>query len=141
MTTGDAPTGSGPTVILVGGQMTLEDGEELDSRQAAVGDRWSSVVHRTMASSRLWWTTAASLVEAILDGAGEGSFALVVGPRVLIELQPDGRLRRTQLRTFFRGHVSKLELGYRWGERKHRSNYQPVCKAPWDEGLQLEVDF
>src|SRR5206468_11733567 len=56
-------------------------------------------------------------------------------PRVLIELQPDGRLRRTQLRTFFRGHVSKLELGYRWGERKHRSNYQPVCKAPWDEEI------
>jgi hypothetical protein len=81
--------------------------------------------------------TTRSLVEAILDETDEDSFALVVGPRMLVDLEADGRLKRTQLKTFLKGDVSTLLHGP--GGNRKRS--QTVTSVPWDEEFELRVDF
>ena len=93
----------GPTVILIGGRMTVDDGSTLDSRQPIVGDPGSQVTRRSLATSLLWWTTVSSLVSRILDTAGQGTFALVIGGRSVVEVRGDGELRRTRLRSMLPG--------------------------------------
>ncbi|MEZ0070091.1 hypothetical protein ABIA32_006143 [Streptacidiphilus sp. MAP12-20] len=99
-----------PTIILVGGPMTVDDGSSLDSRQPLIGDPASHVTHSSLATSQLWWITASSLVGRLLDSAGEGSFALLVGNRSVVELRPDDTLRRTGLRSVLPGGSSEVEL-------------------------------
>src|SRR5215204_481596 len=104
------PMTQGPTVALVGGRMTVDDGSILDSRQQVEGDPESRVTRNSLANSLLWWTTTSSLVEPLLDTTGAESFALVIGPRSVVELRHDGTLRRTRLRSLLRGGTSTVEL-------------------------------
>ena len=99
-----------PTIILVGGPMTVDDGSSLDSRQPVAGDPASHVTHSSLATSHLWWFATSSLVGRLLDSAGESSFALLIGNRSVVELRPDEMLRRTGLRSVLPGGTSKLEL-------------------------------
>ncbi|WP_042379779.1 hypothetical protein [Streptacidiphilus melanogenes] len=99
-----------PTIILVGGPMTVDDGSSLDSRQPVTGDPASHVTHSSLATSQLWWLTASSLVGRLLDSAGDNAFALLLGNRTVVELQPDDTLRRTGLRSVLQGGSSELEL-------------------------------
>lgn len=104
-------TGStGPTIILIGGPMTVDDGSSLDSRQPVAGDPTSHVTQASLATSLLWWLTASSLVGRLLDSAGESAFALLVGQRSVVELRHDGSLRRTGLRALLPGGTTELEL-------------------------------
>lgn len=107
MTTAQA---RGGTVILIGGQMTVDGGSTFDSRQPVDGDEDSSVMLRAMGTSLLWWRTAISLVMPILENAGPDAFALVIGQRSVIELGPDGASRRTPLRLLLPGGASEVEL-------------------------------
>ena len=136
-----ATLGDNPTVVLVGGRMILEDGEVLDSRQPVERDRRSSFAQRTLASSRLWWMTTTQLVEAILDDAGPDSYALVLGPRVLAEPGQDGTLRKVQLRSIFKGRVSKLEIGQTKSDRKRKGGLEPLHETPWDETVRFGVNL
>ena len=105
-----SPPGYGPTVILIGGRMTVDDGSVLDSRQPVIGDPGSHVPHVSLATSLLWWITASSLVTQILDCAARNPFALVIGNRTVVELRQDGSLRRTALRSFLPGGTTTVEL-------------------------------
>jgi hypothetical protein len=105
-----ASTPAGPTVVLIGGRMTVDDGSTLDSRQQVEGDPESRVTRSSLANSLLWWTTTSSLVEPLLDTAGPESFALVIGPRSVVELRHDGTLRRTRLRSLLPSATSTVEL-------------------------------
>ena len=69
----------GPTVILIGGPMTVDDGTSFDTRQQIEGDENSEVTLRSLATSPLWWRTTISVVMPILESAGEQAFALVIG--------------------------------------------------------------
>ncbi|WP_157968593.1 hypothetical protein [Streptomyces geranii] len=99
-----------PTIILIGGPMTVDDGSSLDSRQPVAEDPTSHVTHASLATSLLWWLTASSLVGRLLDSAGESAFALLVGQRSVVELRHDGSLRRTGLRAVLPGGTTELEL-------------------------------
>ncbi|MFG2456522.1 hypothetical protein ACGFWE_05550 [Streptomyces sp. NPDC048523] len=99
-----------PTIILIGGPMTVDDGSSLDSRQPVAEDPTSHVTHASLASSLLWWLTASSLVGRLLDSAGESAFALLVGQRSVVQLRHDGSLRRTGLRAVLPGGTTELEL-------------------------------
>jgi hypothetical protein len=101
---------TGPTVILVGGLMTVDDGTALDSRQPIDGDPECRTMRRCLAGSMLWWLTTVSVVNPMLDDAGPDAFALVIGPRTVLELQADGSLRRHRLRSILRGGLSTVEL-------------------------------
>ncbi len=100
----------GPTVILIGGQMTVDDGTSFDTRQKIEGDENSEVTLRSLATSPLWWSTTISVVMPILDGAGEEAFALVIGQRSVVELRQDGSTKRTSLRSFLPGGTSRAEI-------------------------------
>lgn len=112
MTTGgESERSGGPTVILIGGLMTLEGGEELDSRQPTEGDPRSKVMGRSLGESLTWWMTASSLIDAILDNEGPEAFALVNGRRTVVELKPDGNLRRVKLQSLLQGGVGTVRRG------------------------------
>ncbi|MGH9106358.1 MAG: hypothetical protein ACRDZX_11085 [Acidimicrobiales bacterium] len=101
---------SGPLVVLVGGQMTVDDGSTLDSRQPIVGDPGSQVTRKSLAASLLWWATVSSLVDPILRSSGDNAFAMVIGARSVVEVRSDGELRRTRLRTFLPGGSTLADI-------------------------------
>ena len=68
----------GATIMLVGGKMTVDTGEVIDSRQAVQGDKWDFTLRSILTRSEEWWEEVRKLVDAILKGEGEGS----LGPRV-----------------------------------------------------------
>jgi hypothetical protein len=100
----------GPTIILIGGMLTVDDGTSIDSRQAVEGDPSSRVTHASVATSLLWWITAVSVVGPVLDSAPADAFALILGGRSVVELRPDGTLRRTGLRSFLPGGTASAEV-------------------------------
>jgi hypothetical protein len=100
----------GPVILLIGGRMTVDDGTSIDSRQAVEGDPSSRVTHASLATSLLWWITAASVIGPVLDSAPGEAFALVLGGRSVTELRPDGTLRRTSLRSFLPGGTGNTEV-------------------------------
>jgi hypothetical protein len=110
MTAGGESVSSSPTVILIGGLMTLEHGEELDSRMPVEGDPRSRILCRALGESLMWWMTTSSLVDAILDSQGQGAFALVNGYRTVVEVKPDGRVRRIKLKSLIRGGVGTVRI-------------------------------
>lgn len=57
---------SGPTIILIGGQATLDSGAAVDSRQRIVGDTWDVVLRQALGTSEAWWALAKELVDVIL---------------------------------------------------------------------------
>lgn len=101
---------AGPTIVLIGGRMTVDDGASFDSRQRIEGDETSEVTLRSLATSLLWWRTTISLVMPILDCADETAFALVVGQRSVIELRQDGTFHRTSLRSVLPGGTTQVEI-------------------------------
>ena len=90
---------SGPTIIMVGGVFTTEDGTTLDSRQPMVGDPRGQVVYRTLSRSHLWWEVVRSLTDSIVKSK-PGSYALVDGPRQVFDLTSDGAIKRVSLADF-----------------------------------------
>ena len=99
-----------PSVVLIGGEMTLEDGSSLDSRQQVEGDRLSVSTLSTLATSPAWWSTVISVVRPVLDTAGPDAYALVLGSRTVTALRADGTLRRRSLRPLLPGGNTNLEL-------------------------------
>jgi hypothetical protein len=106
----ETPPRSGPTIVLVGGQMTVDDGSPLDSRQVVEGDDQAEVMLRTLTSSLLWWRAAISVVKPMLESSGAEAFALVLGIRTVMEVRADGSPRRTRLRSLLPGGTSDAEI-------------------------------
>jgi hypothetical protein len=101
---------SGPTVVLLGGPMTVEDGSTLDSRQPITDDPQCRIMRTCLAGSMRWWLTAISLVQPLLSAAGDDAFCLIIGGRTLLELEADGSVRRTGLRSVVPGGLSTVEI-------------------------------
>jgi hypothetical protein len=100
----------GPVIVLIGGPMTLESGDIVDSRQSFTDDQWSVVTHRTLAKSPLWWQTALSVVIPVLNEAGPDAFSLVLATQRLSELSSDGSLRARSLASYLPGETTTMQL-------------------------------
>jgi hypothetical protein len=121
-----AAESAGPTIVLVGGPMTVDDGTTLDTRQPIVGDADSQMTRRCLESSWLWWMTVSSLVNPMLSSAKEGAFALVIGSRSAVELRQDGTIRRRSLRALLPGGGTTVQV-VRTGIGEALSDeYEPV---------------
>lgn len=114
---------TGPTIVLIGGPVTMDDGTELDSRQEVDGDDQSIVLTKSLAGSWLWWDIAASLVTRVTAGTTAG-YALLIGPRTIATLQPDGALKRTRLTSLLPGATATLTVDGTTTEL-------PAGDAPW----------
>ncbi len=106
----DARASNAVTVVLIGGPMTVDDGSTLDSRQPIIGDPSSRITRASLATSLLWWTTVTSLVNPILDSSAPDAFALVIGSRSVVEVRPDGDLRRIRLRSLLPGGSTTADV-------------------------------
>ena len=130
MTGPDTLGQDGPTVILIGGPITADDGTTLDSRQPMDGDLSSEVIRSSLAGSLLWWITATSVVSSILDSAADDAFALIIGNRSVTDLRQDGTLKRTSLRSFLPGATTNTEL-IRSADQPLPARYTPVPESPF----------
>ena len=119
---------SGPTVILLGGPMTVEDGSTLDSRQSITDDPQCRIMRTCLAGSMRWWLTAISLVQPLLRAAGNDAFCLIIGGRTLLELEADGSVRRTGLRSVVPGGLSRVEIVRSGIEESLDPKYEPAGK-------------
>lgn len=106
----ETPPRSGPSIVLVGGQMTVDDGSSFDSRQVVAGDEQAELTLRTLASSLLWWKATISVVKPVLESAGTEAYALVLGTRTVMEVRADGSTHRTRLRSLLPGGTSDAEI-------------------------------
>ena len=89
-----------PTIVLIGGPMTLDTGERLDSRQPIDGDKWDFVLRSALARSPFWWQTARTLVDVLLAGdESEDAWALAWAPRMLWRPTRDGSFKGARLRS------------------------------------------
>ena len=101
----------GPTVVLIGGALTLDSGERLDSRQPIEGDQWDFTLRSALGRSELWWEAARKLVDVLLDkDRSDGAWALAWAPKTLWQPKQDGSARRTRIRTALPGSVSLMDL-------------------------------
>jgi hypothetical protein len=103
----------GPTIVLVGGEMVLDSGERLDSRQPIARDKWDLALRSALSSSERWWDVARSLAEVILkedDQRSPAAWALVWAPRTLRHQDPNGSIRRVRIRSVLPNAVSLMEV-------------------------------
>ena len=92
--------GSLPTVVLVGGTLTLSDGSRIDSRQRLKDASTARAVRGALVASSDWWATVASLVVPSLDDT-HGGFALADSHSVT-RVARDGSVRTIRRsRTFY----------------------------------------
>jgi hypothetical protein len=75
-----------PTIVLIGGQLTLTDGSQVESRQHAPDERTAQALQAALTGSVEWWSTVSSIVVPTLDDA-EGGFAVIVGRRSVTRLK------------------------------------------------------
>ena len=120
-----------PTIVLIGGQLTLTDGSQVESRQHASDERTAQALQAALTGSVEWWSTVSSIVVPTLDDT-EGGFAVIVGRRLLTRPTFDGETRRSVLRKLLRGTVGSVSVmrsrpgeplpaGYRSLARLHTS--------------------
>lgn len=103
----------GPTVVLVGGAITLDSGERIDSRQPLADDKWDFILRSALAGSELWWEAARKLVDVILDeDQTDGAWALTWAPKTLWQPKADGSAKRIRIRAALQKCVSLMDLRY-----------------------------
>jgi hypothetical protein len=124
------PDVPGPTIALVGGPMTVEDGSTLDSRQPITDDPQCRIMRTCLAGSMRWWLTAISLVQPLLSTAGDDAFCLIIGGRTLLELEADGSARRIGLRSVVPGGLSRVEIVRTGIGESLDLTYEPAGKMP-----------
>lgn len=57
----------GPTIVLIGGEVTLDSGARIDTRRPFAGDKWDFTLRTVLGGSEAFWHTAKSLTDIILD--------------------------------------------------------------------------
>jgi hypothetical protein len=106
---GEASIQTLPTIVLIGGQLKLSDGSEVDSRQSATDDKTAAALEVALTGSAAWWSTVSSVVVPTLDDSG-GGFAVILGRRSIVRATWDGEPRRSVLRKVLRGTVGSVSV-------------------------------
>ncbi len=98
-----------PTIVLIGGQLTLTDGSEVDSRQPATDEKTAGALQAALTGSAAWWSTVSSIVVPTLDDS-EGGFAVILGRRSIFRVTSNDEPHRSVLRKFLRGAVGSVSV-------------------------------
>ncbi len=124
----------GPTIILIGGQATLDSGAAVDSRQRIVGDTWDVVLRQALGTSEAWWALAKELVDVILAQHPDSDpWALAWVDKSLRRPRADGSFTRVRLKTFLDGAESIIEAAQAPGKVTFRSDLvtSRYCLIPY----------
>ncbi len=106
---GEVPIEALPTIVLIGGQLTLTDGSVVDSRQPAADDKTTRAVQAALTGCAEWWSTVSSIVVPTLDDS-ESGFAVILGQRSIVRADLDGQTHRSRLDRFLRGAVGSVSV-------------------------------
>jgi hypothetical protein len=106
---GEASIQTLPTIVLIGGQLTLTDGSEVDSRQSATDEKTAGALQAALTGSAAWWSTVSSIVVPTLDES-EGGFAVILSRRSRFRATLGGEPRRSVLRKVLRGAVGSVSV-------------------------------
>jgi hypothetical protein len=99
-----------PTIVLIGGQLTLTDGSVVDSRQPAADDeKTARALQAALTGCAEWWSAVSSIVVPTLDDS-EGGFAVVLGRRSTVRTALDGETHRSGLGKLLRGGVGSVSV-------------------------------
>ena len=128
-----------PTIVLIGGQLTLTDGSQVDSRQHASDERTAQALEAALTGSVEWWSTVSSIVLPTLDDA-EGGFAVIVGRRSVTRPTFDGEIRRSVLRKLLRGTVGSVSVMRSRPDEPLPSDYRNLARLDGN-GDSLGVRF
>ena len=107
--TGEASIQELPTLVLIGGQLTLTDGSVVDLRQPAADDKTAEALKAALTGCSEWWSTVSSIVVPTLDDLG-GGFAVVLGQRSTVRTALDGETHRSGLGKLLRGGVGSVSV-------------------------------
>jgi hypothetical protein len=114
---------SGPTIVLIGGQATLDSGATVDSRQQIVGDTWDVVLRQALGTSEAWWALAKELVDVVLaQHPDRDAWALAWVDKSLKRPRADGSFTRVRLKPFLDGAESLLDAARAPGQGTFRSD-------------------
>jgi len=129
-----------PTVVMIGGAVTLHGGETLDTRQRIPSEPWDAIQRACCFRSEHWWTEAIGVAELLLDDVGADAWALVWAQKSLYVPELDGTAKRRALRTHlnrkatadlmaddFRGQAGTIEFDntdVRWRILEHKFRYE-----------------
>jgi hypothetical protein len=98
-----------PTIVLIGGQLTLTDGSVVDSRQSVADEKTAHALQAALTGCTEWWSAVSSIVDPTLDDS-EGGFAAVLGRRSTVRTALDGETHRAGLRKLLRGGVGSVSV-------------------------------
>lgn len=112
--------------MLVGGELTLEDGSVIDSRQPISNTSVARALLAAVAGSADWWLTASSVVVPTLADPA-GGFALVLGPRTVVRVAPDGEVQRSALAKVIRATFGKLSIARSGINERISSDFRKVA--------------
>jgi hypothetical protein len=99
-----------PTIVLIGGQLTLSDGSEVNSRQDATDDLTAGALQDALIGCPEWWSAVSSIVVPTLADP-EGGFAVIFSPRrSILHVTSDGEIHRRALRKFLPGTFGSVSV-------------------------------
>lgn len=120
-----AGVNSAPTIVLVGGRLTLDDGSQVDSRQPMNDAATARAVRRALVSSPDWWTAVVSIVIPTLDDA-DGGFAFT-DQKTIERASPDGTMRRSMFPHYPRA-TGGDDYIYNWRSLGETATYDRTTK-------------
>jgi hypothetical protein len=91
----------GSTIVLIGGEATLDSGATIESRQPLAGDEWDVVLRQALGTSEAWWSLAKDFVDVVLaQHSRTDAWALAWVDKTLKRPRADGTFTRVRLKPF-----------------------------------------
>lgn len=106
---GEASLHTLPTIVLIGGQLTLTNCSKVDSRQSATDEKTAGALQAALTGCAAWWSTVSSIVVPTLDDS-EGGFVVILGRRSIFRATSGGEPRRSVMRKLLRGAVGSVSV-------------------------------
>ena len=86
-----------PSIILIGGRITLDTGAQLDTRQLLEGDEWDFILRSAVGGSEAFWRRAKEIADLIMDASEEESpWAMAWVNKTVKRPKADGSFSRTR---------------------------------------------
>jgi hypothetical protein len=124
---GEASIPAVPTIVLIGGRLTLTDGSVVDSRQPAADEKTAGALQAALTGCAEWWSGVSSIVVPTLDDS-EGAFAVILGQRSIVRAALDGEAHRSRLGRFLRGAVGSVSVMRSGINQSLPTDYQTLAR-------------
>lgn len=99
---------TGLSIILIGGEITLDSGATIDSRRQLGGDEWDFALRNALGNSEAFWHKAKELTDVLVDQhESPDGWALAWVRKTIQRSKPDGSSARVRTAKFL-DHAEQL---------------------------------